>query len=157
VIVAGEPAEAMGRSAVDQEALTLAIRLHEDRIPELSDGKSTGRRSFALWREQLGDQEKCGPHYYHRNVLYHIRLNRQSAPPYLREMARRHQPSVGDRLELAARGFEKVLQCVKNAKCTEDAIASASGREALAYVVEELSALEDEAHRDLQSALDAMK
>ena len=87
VSVPGEPGDPIDRHQADIEALEWAIRLGRDEV-DLSGlpGKSSGRKSWALWSSQLADAELRGPHFWHANVVGNLWINRANAAAYLREM-----------------------------------------------------------------------
>jgi len=124
VILLGEPGEPMDRRHADAEALDYAVRLGRDEV-DLSDlpGKSSGRRSWELWAEQLADEELCGPHFYHANVLGHLKQNRAAAAEYLQTMGRRHPSPVQAALDAAASTYGKILERLSQADCGKEMLA----------------------------------
>jgi hypothetical protein len=172
VIVLGEPLTPRDRREADLSALAFAVSLGRDRFDQPSDGaiqrcpeqdndsadgRSTGQRSFALWAQLLRDSERWGKHYYHANMVFHLRINRQSAGPYLRKMAGRHEETVASCLLAAAGVYEDVLRQVTKADTSEAALSGAQGRENLACLVEDIAGLEAEAVRYIESAIAAVK
>ncbi len=157
VIVLGEPREPMDRMQADVEAIEFAIQLGRDEV-DLSHvpGKSAGRLSWKLWTAQLEDQELCGPHFFHANVVGQTRQNRKAAVAYLRAMAERHTEPVSAHLLKAAGTYENVLGELAKAKTSEEAFATAAGRDEFVRVVERLAGLESKALDELGSALATM-
>ena len=170
VIVPGEAIERPAREGIDREALNYALALGRYRVEELirtvprcsgqgikpAGGRSTGQKSFALWARLLRDEDGWGEHFYHTNVVMHLRINRQSAPPYLRGMADRHGEPAASHLRAGADVYEQVLKRVESADTGKETLRSPSGREALARLVEETARLEAEALRKIENALGAM-
>jgi len=165
VVVPGDMFEPMDRAAADEEALAFAVSLHDERFREFSSdcpfqvsrSKSSGKASFALWAALLRDSERCGPVYYSGNVVECMKLNRRSVPPYLRQMATRHGRFIAGPLETAAELYESVLERLDKADTSHEAFATATGRETLATLVEELAKTETRAAGELQTAAQKMK
>ena len=170
VIVLGEECPRLPRERADVEALRFAVALGredaEDRIraiPRCSGqpaslppgGRYIGRQAFALWARLLRDPELWGEHFYHANVVFHLKINRQSAAPYLRAMAERHSASVSSHLQAAADIYGQILDRLSSADTGKKAMSSTRGREALARLVEEMAAFESEALGSLDKALAA--
>ena len=156
VIVPGEPTQPVDRSSADRQALSFAVDLHNDRCSGLAAGKSTGKRSYELWARLARDENTCGPHYYHGNVRQFLRINRQSAPPYLRAVAQRHSGSAAAGMDAAADAFEQVLVAVSQANCSQTVMSIAAGRAAFADAITELAHLDQRAFAQLEAALSAM-
>ena len=170
VIVVGEECARLPRERADVEALRFAVALGreeaEDRlqaIPRCSGqpanlppgGRYTGRQAFALWARLLRDPELWGEHFYHANVVFHLKINRQSAAPYLRAMAARQPAAVGAHLEAAAALYEQARERLSLADTGKETLHSPEGREALAGLVEEVGAIESDACDRLAEALAA--
>jgi nitroreductase len=158
VIVLGEPGASMDRRQADAEALEFGLRLWRDEV-DLSDwpGKLTGRRAWELWLSQLEDPELCGPHYYHNNVIIHLRQNRRAAAAYLRAMSQRHSGRAAEALISAAAGFDAVLEKLKQADTSRDTYNTDAGRQSLISVLRETMALEAKAFERMAEALGAMR
>lgn len=170
VIVLGEECARMPREQADVEALRFAVALGrdgvEDRvraIPRCSGqganlppgGRYTGQQAFALWARLLRDPELWGEHFYHANVVFHLKINRNSAAPYLRAMAQRHPEPVSSHLRAAVDGYERILHRLSSADTGKEALHSGPGREALAGLVEEVAKLQSETLGLLYKALAA--
>jgi len=157
VIVFGEPGEPMDRRQADAEALDYAIRLGRDEV-DLSDlpGKSSGRRSWELWAEQLANEELCGPSFYHANVVGNLKLNRQAAGAYLRTMSARYERPVNGFLLRAAAEFDAVLAKLRAADVSKDALGAAEGRQQLVSLIREMVDLEARAQDRMGEAHKAM-
>ena len=157
VVVLGEPGDPMDRRQADAEALDFAVRLGRDEV-DLSDlpGKSTGRRSWDLWAEQLADTELCGPNFYHANVVLHLKQNRRAAAAYLRTMGGRHDPPAGDLLLRAAAEFDAVLARLQAADVSKEALGAAEGRQQLVSLIREMIDLEARAQERMAEAHRAM-
>jgi len=165
VVVPGDTFEPIDRASADAEALAFAVSLHNDRFGKPFSGcpfqcnrnKSSGKASFALWAAILRDGERCGPHYFSGNVVGCMKKNRRSAPPYLRQMASRHGRVVAGPLMAAADMYESVLAKLDTADTSGDAFATATGRETLASLVEDLAKTEARAVGELQTAVQNIK
>jgi hypothetical protein len=158
VVVTGDPAEPMDRCQVDAEALDFAVRLGRDEI-DLSHlpGKSAGQRSWQLWLAQLEDAGLCGPCFYHANVVGHLRQDRETAVAYLGEMSPRYLPPVGDSLLRAASHYETVLEKLRQADTSEDALSTAEGRGRLASLLREIADIEAKAQGQMAEAVREMR
>lgn len=106
--------EPMDRLPVDREALLYAIRLGRDE-EDLSHlpGKSSGRKSWLLWADQLKDAELAGHHYYSANVVGHIRRHRRAAREYLARLAGRYGQAVANPLHQAAEVYGQVFELLR--------------------------------------------
>ncbi|MCL2701674.1 MAG: hypothetical protein FWE88_08275 [Phycisphaerae bacterium] len=165
VVVPGEMFEPLDRVRADGEAILFAASLHDERFGESFSGcpfqssrnQSSGKASFALWAAILRDGQRCGPSYYSGNVVGCMKQNRQSAPPYLRQMASRHGSAIAGHLMTAAEIYESVLATLDTADTSDEAFASVTGRETLASLVDELAKTEAKAVAELQAAARKMK
>jgi len=157
VIVLGEPAEPMDRRQGDAEAMDYAIRLGRDEV-DLRDepGKSTGRRSWELWAEQLADEELAGPHFYHANVLGHLRSNRKAAAAYLRTMSTRHKPPASEALTASASVFDEILAKLHEADTGKEPLSTEAGRQRLISLIRQAMDLEAKAQDRMGEALRRM-
>ena len=157
-IVLGPPGEPMDRRQVDVEALDFAIHLGRDEVDlrELP-GKSTGRRSWELWAEQLADAELCGPHFYHANVVGHLHENRACAAAYLRAMSERHSPPVTRALSEAAAKYDAVLSLLRQMNTSKDALSNVAGREKLVAQIRQIVSLEAKALDRMEEAIGAIR
>jgi hypothetical protein len=158
VIVLGEPSAPMDRRQADAEALEFGLRLWRNEV-DLSRmaGKLTGRRAWELWLSQLEDPELCGPHYYHNNVIIHLRQNRRAAAAYLRAMSHRYSGRAAEALTSAAAGFDAVLEKLKQADTSRDIYKTDAGRHSLISVLRETMALEADAFEQTHEALRLIK
>lgn len=156
ILVPGEATTTIDRTWADAEAVEFAVCLHNDQYGTPLPGKTSGKASFALWARLLRDPETCGPHFYHANVVGQLRQLRTSAPSYLREMASRHGQSAADRLCAAADVYDQIVGRLATADTSKATFSTASGRERLADVVDEILAMESVAVGDLELALRAM-
>ena len=164
VIVTGNMIEPIDRLRADREAIAFACDLHHERFsrdipgtaPEWAAVKSSGKASFALWAQTLRDG-RCGPHFYSGNVVGCTKANRRSAPPYLRQMAKRHGSAAATPLNAAADIYDLVLEKLSSANTSKDAFATDAGRLQLATVVDAIALLEAKAAGELQLAADAMR
>ncbi|MFA6135403.1 MAG: hypothetical protein WC869_15435 [Phycisphaerae bacterium] len=111
----------MDRLAVDREALLYAIRLGRDE-EDLSHlpGKSSGRKSWLLWADQLKDAELAGHHYYSGNVAGHLRRHRQCAAEYLKRMSERRPRPAADLLQQAAQVYGEVFELLRQMNTGKD-------------------------------------
>jgi hypothetical protein len=174
LLVLGEPCETMDRRQADLAALRYAVALHRDQVLGASDAIAatewasslrdreavgdqwrTGLRTFTAWAECLRDTEHLGQARWHSNMVRHLLLNRGSAVRYLRAMADRHPEEVAIHLKEAAAQYERVLAKLGEADTSGEAMSSPSGREALARLAEQVSALESQAIREIEKALAA--
>jgi len=170
VIVLGEKCARLPRERADVEALRFAVALGreeaEDRIraiPRCSGqpanlppgGRYTGRQAFALWARLLRDPELWGEHFYHANVVFQLKISRHRTAPYLRAMAARHPAAVGAHLEAAAALYEQARERLALADTGKETLHSPERREALAGLVEEVTAIESDACNGLERALAA--
>lgn len=159
VIVLGDPGgvEPMDRARLDRAAIAHAVALGRDEV-DLSrlPGKSSGRRSWQLWAEQVADPDLCGPHYYHWNVLYHLVHHRRQAAAYLRTMSGRHAGGAAAALSAAAAHYDAVTDGIKASWPDEAALATAEGRNGLLALIETSRSREAEAQQALAAAADAM-
>ena len=158
VIVLSQPGEPMDRRQADAEALDFAICLGRDEV-DLSDlpGKSTGRCSWQLWAEQLADVELCGPHFYHANVVMHLRQNRRTAAVYLRAMSGRHESPAKDALVHAALDLDEASAKCQEADTSKEALSTPAGRERLISLIQQAMALEATAQERMAEAVAAMQ
>lgn len=158
VVVFDEPTAPMERHHADIEALEFAVRLGREEV-DLSalPGKLGGRRAWELWLAQLEDPELCGPHFYHANVLGHLRQNRAAAATYLREMSARHPGPAGDALKSAAEAYDAVMEKLKGTRASKEAFQSDAGRLALASSIREIAAMEPQCHDRMAQAVALMK
>ena len=157
LVVLGEPGRATDRRQADAEALDFAIRLGRDEV-DLSHlpGKSSGRRSWDLWASQLGDEDLCGPHFFHANVVWHLRLCRTAAASYLRTMSGRHPAPASRALKEAAQVYDSVVNQLDQADTSKGQLATADGRERLISLIREVMRLEATAQAHMAQALPAM-
>ena len=173
VIVVGDEVEGMPRSQADLEALRHAVALGHDRIEEpwardhprwsgltgelSSGGRYTGQQSFALWARLLRDAELWGEHFYHANVVGHLRICRRCAMTYLTTMAQRHPARVSAHLSAAAEAYQQGLDTLASADTGKEKLHTEAGREQLARLVENIAAIEIGAVEGLEKAVAAME
>ena len=174
LLVLGESCEVMDRGQADLAALRYAVALHRDQVLGASDARATaewasplrhrdavgkqwrtGLKTFAAWAECLRDTDHPGQAHWHSNVVRHVSLNRDSAVRYLKTMAARHPDDVATHLSSAAARYEEVLAVLRNADTSGDALSSPAGREALAKLAEQVSALDSQAIQEIEKALAA--
>lgn len=150
LLVPGDTRQREERHKVDAQALAFAVALGRDEV-ELTHlpGKSSGKRSWTLWAEQLADEWLCGPHFFHANVMGHLLHRRQEAAGYLCTMSARVPPAVGDLLHRAADNYEEVIATLQRANISEAALRTADGRSRVVELIHTASNLEEQ-------ALDAM-
>jgi hypothetical protein len=158
VVVLGEPAVPMDRHQADAEALKFALRLGRDEV-DLSHlpGKLSGRRAWELWISQLKDPELCGPHFYSANVIGYLRQNRASAATYLRAMSLRHSREAAEALNVAAAGYDAVLDKLKQAKASKESFKTNAGRQPLISLIREIMPLEADCLERMAEALESMR
>jgi len=156
VIVLGETIAAIERTQADAEAVDFAIRLHKDQFGPNLPGKFSGKGAFELWTRLLRDDELCGPHFYHANVVGHMKRARASVPPYLRQMALRHGEAAAGKLRAAAGIYEEVVAVLAPADTSKEAFTTPAGREALAKIVDAVAGFEAKAVGELELAVKAM-
>jgi hypothetical protein len=164
VVVLGDGTDPMDRAQADAEAIAFACHLHHERFSRAIPGcaaqyaavKSSGKASFALWARTLRDGVRCGPSHFSANIVGCTLRNRRSTPPYLRQMASRHDQPAKGRLLTAADIHDEVLAKLATADTSKAAFSAAAGREKLADVVDQLAALEAKAAGELELALRAM-
>ena len=158
VIIPGRSVRPMDRRQVDAEALEFAVTMARDRLGRRAPAnKLSEQKAFALWASLLRDPEGWGAHFYHANVVGHLRVCRKSAAPYLRAMAERHKRAAASHLHAAAGMYEDVLGELAKADTSKEVMASTDGRETLAELVESIAALEAEAVNEIEKALTAME
>lgn len=152
------PGASLDRLEADVESIDYAVRLGRDQV-DLSEepGKSSGRRSWQLWAEQLADAELCGPHFYHANVVRHLRLHRRAAPSYLRTMSERHSGSARQALQNAAKVYDSIVNQLEQMDTRKDQLATAEGRERLIQLIHAIMPLEAEAQERMAEAVAAMR
>lgn len=152
------PGASMDRRQADVESIDYAVRLGRDEV-DLSHlpGKSSGRRSWELWASQLADEQLCGPHFYHANVVRHLRLHRRAVGSYLRTMSERHSESARRALQNAAEVYDSIVKQFKQADTSKDQLATADGRGRLVRLIHEIMPLETEAQERMAEALEAMR
>jgi len=174
LLVLGESCDTMARRQADLAALRYAVALHRDQVLGASDARATaewasplrdqdavgkqwrtGLQTFAAWAECLRDTEHPGQAGWHANMVRHLSLNRGSAVRYLKTMADRHPEDVAAHLNNAAAEYEKVGAALRKADTSGEALSSAAGREALATLAEQVSALESQAIEEIEKALAA--
>jgi len=170
LLMLGKPVPVLDRAEADRRALAHAIALARDDIEELvksavdcplqggrdANGKTTGQASFALWARLLRDPDGWGAHFYHANVVFHLAINRRSAPIYLRAIADR-RPEAAKPLQAAAGVYERILTTLSSADTSKEIMLKPDGREALAMLVEEIAELEAKAIDDVENAFKVMK
>ncbi|MBL8029360.1 MAG: hypothetical protein JNL74_23255 [Fibrobacteres bacterium] len=166
VVIPGAKTEPMPRQDADRQALEYAITLFKDEIPvksrkcahvpERADYLTSGTKSYDLWVSLLRDPDNWGAHYYHANVVYTLYRNRQSAPPYLREMANRHAPAASAILLSAADIYEKAIVKIDGAVTNEKVLGTPEGRDNLASLMLQVRDIEAQAIQLLEKALFAM-
>ena len=154
VIVLGKPHEPMNRREADRAALGFAVRLSRDEV-DLGHlpGKSAGVRSWELWMAQLRDHELCGPHFYHANVVGHLRQNRTAAVGYLKAVSERYEESVASHLLNAAQTYEKLLEEIQSVNTSKEAFATHYGRSELVKSIQRMVGIESEAIAEIEQAL----
>ena len=130
--------------------LDQCVELLLDRAPA---DKLSGQEAFALWARLLRDPEGWGAHFYHNNVLIHLRSNRASAVPYLEAMSQRHPGAVASHLQAAAAAYAGALDELKVADTSKETLRTSEGREELARLVERAARREDQAADRIQAAL----
>jgi hypothetical protein len=150
--VLGSEIPRLDRKMADLEALRHAVALARDRVP-MPGGYLTGQRAFAVWVRTLRDTEHLGQSRWHANVCLHLHINRRAAVTYLHAMAKRHPKAVAARLNAAADRYEQVLDHVKRADASHDALMSEAGREKLARLAEGIADLEAQAIAEIEAAL----
>jgi hypothetical protein len=158
VFVPGVPtATRIDRREADKEALTFAVALGRDEV-DLTHmpGKSSGQRSWALWLAQLADDELCGPHFYHANVLGHLCHRRPDAAGYLRAMSARTTASAGDRLRGSADLYDQVAATLQRAEVNEAVFRSADGRRQLIDIIKAAAKCETQAINEMAEAIQRM-
>ncbi len=155
VIVPGQPGQAMDRREIDRESLRYAVRLGRDQ-EDLSHlpGKSSGRKSWLLWAEQLKDEDLAGHHYYSANVVGHLRGHRRCASQYLRRMTDRHPPKVAALLNQAAETYDQVHALLGKADTSKEGWAT--GREAIITLIHDILPLEAKAQDCMADAVERM-
>jgi hypothetical protein len=172
LLVPGDKIETMDRKQADLAALRYAIALHRDEVLGASDARATqewasplrdqeavgkqwrtGLNTYVAWAKCLRDTEHLGQAHWHSNVVRHLLLNRGSAVRYLKAMADRHPPEVAAHLNNAAAQYEKVLAVLVKADTSGEALSSAAGREALAEIARQVSALDSEAIQEIEKAV----
>ena len=164
LILLGDATAKMAREQADLEALQHAVALWRDTpqatVPafwfqwDTIRGRTTGRKSFALWEKALRDTEYLGEARWHANMCLHLGINRRSAVAYLRTVAARH-PDVAARLNAAADHYERELAELVKADCSPEAMESEDGRERLARLTGKLAEIEAQAIAEIEKALEA--
>lgn len=158
VIIPGQSIQPMNRAKADFAALEFAVALGRDELPaDVPAQMSSGQKSFTLWTSLLRDPQRWGAHFYHANVVGHLRLNRQSAGAYLRTMAERHSQTVASHLLAAAAIYDDVITELNKADISKEVMASVNGRETLAKQVEQIAKLEVKAVKHLEITLKILK
>ncbi len=157
-VVLDEPGPSIDRKQADIAALEHAINLGRDEV-DLSrlPGKSSGRRSWDLWARQLADEDLCGPHFYHANVVGHLRLHRRAAAPYLRTMSGRYSGPASRALQEAAEVYDSVVGLIGQADTSKEGLAIADGRDLLISLIHQIMPLEAKAQEQMAEAIKAMR
>lgn len=158
VFVLDEPEKPIDRQQADVEALEFAVRLGRDEV-DLSDwpGKTSGQQSLHLWLAQLEDPELRGPHFYHANVVGHLRLNRATAAAYLRDMSARHPPRVRDSLAIAASHYDAVVDKLEQADTSEEPWKTDAGASRLLSLIRDIIDIEASAQEQMADAIESMR
>jgi hypothetical protein len=158
VFVLDSPGEPIARHQADIESLDYAVRLGRDEV-DLSHlpGKSSGRGSWELWARQLADPDLCGPHFYHANVVWHLRENRKTAAAYLRTMSGHHSGPAANALQKAAKAYDSVVSQLSGADASKDRLATVDGREQLISLIHQLMLLETKGQEQMAEATAKMK
>jgi hypothetical protein len=166
-IVPGEAVAPISRDVADVEALRYAVALGRDEIAadlrrcahqigRGGEGKTSGRKSFALWAQCLRDPDGWGAHFYHANVIGNLQTNRKAAVLYLREMAERRGGALAEPLRRAAALYEEVVQLLDKTNVNKDVMEKPEGREQLVGLADEMARLEAQAVSELQNAVTLM-
>jgi hypothetical protein len=155
-LIPDAPRNPMDRREIDRESLGYAVRIARDE-EDISKfpGKSGGRKSWALWAEQLADETLAGHHYYSSNVVGHLIRHRRCAAQYLREMATRHPSEATEALLRAAAEYEEVLVVLRQMDTSADAWTE-EGRKAVVTRIHQAVAHEVNAHAAMEQATAAM-
>jgi len=158
VIVPEERTDPMDRMQADVQALEFAVDIARDRLGGRAPAnKLSGQKAFALWARLLRDPEGWGAHFYHANVLGHLRPNRRSAVAYLEAMSKRHPGPAATHLLAAARAYLEGLDRLGSADASKGTLEAAEGREELARLVEAAAQCERQAAGEMEAALAAMR
>ena len=160
VATVGEATAVMDRREADIEALRHAVALGrdtaftapgEDALPCL-----TGQRALRHWCVMLRDDTQIARPSSHTWFCERLAMNRQSAVPYLRAMARRHAGTVAKHLGLAAEHYERVLdELAPVERIYETGTMPPGERDRLAERIERVAALEQKAVAELEQAFAA--
>ena len=158
IFVLDAPGASIDRRQADISSIDYAVHLGRDEV-DLSDmpGKSSGRRSWELWARQLADENLCGPHFYHANVVRHLHLHRTAAASYLRTMSGRHPGSGSRALQKAAQVYDSVVNQLGQSDTRKDRLATADGRERLSSLIHQIMPLETKAQEWMVEAIRAMR
>lgn len=155
VYTLGEKGDPIDRHRADLAALEFAVKLSRDEV-DLRDhpGKSSGRKSWALWLQHLADEELRGPHYYHANTVGHLRLNRHAAADYLREMTARYSSPTADHLIAAAAKYDSVVSLLGNVDTSKEGFTK--NIENSLEVANQALHAEEDAVRSLEKAINSL-
>jgi hypothetical protein len=167
LIVLGEEKDRIDRKEADRNALVHAVALGRDALQlalpafaaeweKTTRNCFTGQRSFALWAEALRDTERLGQARWYANMCLHLRVNRRSAIPYLREMAGRRSAKTAEHLTAAADIYDEELRELGEGDTSKAAMMCKEGRERLARLVERLAKIESQAIAEIERAMKAM-
>ncbi len=153
VVVPGKAVTPMDRTQADGEALRFAVALAKDQLGGLAPANKLGwQDAFALWSRLLRDPEGWGAHFYHANLLGHLRPHRAAAVRYLRSMAQRHPQRVASLLEEAAAIYVEETETLKTADVSKETLAAPAGREQLAELVERVALHDHQAVERIEAA-----
>jgi len=157
VFVPGEPNPRIDRHEADKQALAFAVALGRDEV-DLTHlpGKSSGKCSWALWLAQLADEELCGPHFYHANVLGQLCHRRPDAAGYLRAMSARTAAPACDRLRGAEDLYDQVTATLLRAEVNEAVFRTVDGRRRLIDIIQTASECETRAIDEIEEAIQRM-
>jgi len=157
VFVPGEPNPRIDRHEADKQALTFAVALGRDEV-DLTHlpGRSSGKRSWALWLAQLADDNLCGPHFYHANVLGQLCHRRPDAAGYLRAMSTRSAAPAGGRLRAAADLYDQVVATLQHAEVNAAVFHTIDGRRRLIDIIQTASEYETQAIDVIEEAVQLM-
>jgi len=119
-------------------------------------GRSSGKRSWALWLAQLADDNLCGPHFYHANVLGQLCHRRPDAAGYLRAMSTRSAAPAGGRLRAAADLYDQVVATLQHAEVNAAVFHTIDGRRRLIDIIQTASEYETQAIDVIEEAVQLM-
>lgn len=154
LIVFGEKTSPGTPEEVDVAALRHIVALFDEEAqgPEASKTRFSGRQAWSEWLRLLRAGWACD-----NNMLIHLRYNRSSAVPYLREMAKRHTGETATSISAAADLYQRIVDEVMKQGLPYNRVQSGeieqTVRSEYTVMIENVAAMEAQAMTKLKAAV----